>query len=240
MLRVQTDVYSPFMHFVAKQVVKAYQGRGAHNPDLDPAVALLKSWNGQMHADLAAPYLVTLIYQHLRRSIAENASTAQEVEYAFNLAPSVVERMLNERPAGWFDDYDSLLLRALADAREEGTKQQGHDVNRWRYGAYLRISLNKPVIHQVPILGKYFDIGPIAMSGATTTVKQTSMTLMPSMRFNADLSNWDQSLFNLPIGQSGMILSGHYKDQWDAYMAGQSFRMEFDKVEAKSTVTFRP
>jgi acyl-homoserine lactone acylase PvdQ len=92
----------------------------------------------------------------------------------------------------------------------------------------------------VPILGKYFDIGPIAMSGATTTVKQTSMTLMPSMRFNADLSNWDQSLFNLPIGQSGMILSGHYKDQWDAYMAGQSFPMEFDKVEAKSTVTFRP
>ncbi|HJZ95505.1 MAG TPA: penicillin acylase family protein [Candidatus Solibacter sp.] len=240
MLRVQTDVYSPFMHFVAKQVVKAYEGRGAHNPDLDPAVALLKSWNGQMHADLAAPYLVTLIYQHLRRSIAENASTAQEVEYAFNLAPSVVERMLNERPAGWFDDYDSLLLRALADAREEGTKQQGHDVNRWRYGAYLRISLNKPVIHQVPILGKYFDIGPIAMSGATTTVKQTSMTLMPSMRFNADLANWDQSLFNLPIGQSGMILSGHYKDQWDAYMAGQSFPMEFDKVEAKSTVTFRP
>jgi penicillin amidase len=240
MLRVQTDIYSPFMHFVARQVVAAYDKRGAHNPDLDPAIALLRSWNGQMRKDLAAPFLVTLIYQHLRRTIAENASSAQGVEYAFNLAPTVVERMLRERPAGWFDDYDALLLRTLVDAAEEGSKQQGHDVNRWAYGALLRITMNKPVIHQIPLVGKYFDIGPIPMSGATTTVKQTSATLMPSMRFNADLADWDQSFFNLPLGQSGQIFSSHYKDQWNDYLAGRSYPMQFGKIDTKSTLTFRP
>jgi len=240
MLRVQTDIYSPFLQFVARQVVAAYERRGAHNADLDPAIALLKSWNGQVRKDLGAPYIATLIYQHIRRSIAENASSAQGAEYAFNLAPVVVERMLKEHPAGWFDDYDAMLLRALVDANEEAGKQQGHDAKRWAYGAWLTISINKPVIHQIPVVGKYFDIGPIPMSGATTTVKQTSATLMPSMRFNADLSDWDKSLLNLPLGQSGEIFSSHYKDQWDAYLAGRSYPMQFGKVAAKSTLTVRP
>jgi penicillin amidase len=240
MLKVQTDVYSPFLHFVAQQTVAAYDKRGMRNSDLDPVIALLRSWNGQVRKDLGAPFLATLLYQQVRRTFAQKASTAQGVEYAFNLAPVVVERMLRERPAGWFDDYDAMLLRALADSVEQAYKQQGHDVNRWAYGAFLRVSINKPVIHQIPVVGKYFDIGPIPMSGATTTVKQTSATLMPSMRFNADLADWEQSQFNLPIGQSGQIVSSHYKDQWDAYISGRSFPMEFGKVDAKSTLTFRP
>ena len=78
------------------------------------------------------------------------------------------------------------------------------------------------------------------MSGATTTVKQTSMTLMPSMRMTVDFSDWEQSLFNIPVGQSGQVLSGHYRDQWEDYLAGRSYRMEFGKVDAKSTVEFVP
>jgi penicillin amidase len=240
MLPVQIDIYSPFMHFLAGQVVAAYQKRNPHNPGLDAAANELRGWNGQMYKDLAAPYLITLIYQNVRRAVAENASSAQGVEYSFNLAPVVVERILRERPAGWFNDYDTMLLRSLADSVEEGSKAQGHDVSRWHYGAYLRIAINKPVIHQLPFIGKYFDIGPVPMSGATTTVKQTSMTLMPSMRMTADLADWDRSQLNLPIGQSGQILSGHYKDQWDDYLAGRSYPMQFQKVDAKSTLEFRP
>ena len=49
----------------------------------------------------------------------ENASSASDVVYEFNLAPVAVEKLLRERPAGWFDDYDEMLLRALVDAVEE-------------------------------------------------------------------------------------------------------------------------
>ncbi len=41
------------------------------------------------------------------------------------MARAVVERLLRERPAGWFGDYDEMLLRALADAVEEGKRMQG-------------------------------------------------------------------------------------------------------------------
>ena len=92
---------------------------------------------------------------------------------------------------------------------------QGPDIKQWQYGAYLRIAIDNPVIHQVPIVGKYFDIGPVPMSGATSTVKQTTRTLAPSMRMDADLGDWDRSLLNVQIGQSGQIFSSHYKDEWD-------------------------
>jgi penicillin amidase len=240
LLAVQKDIYSAFSHFLAGQLVGAYQERNAHNPGLDGAVDLLRAWNGQMDKDMAAPFLVTLAYQHVRRAVAENASAATGLAYEFNLAPVVIERLLRERPAGWFGDYDEMLLRALADAVEEGRRMQGRDPKRWHYGDYLRIAINHPVLHEVPLAGKYFDIGPVPMSGSTTTVKQTSRTVAPSMRMNADLGDWERSLFNIPIGQSGQILSSHYKDQWADYYNARSYPMQFGKVEATSTLRFQP
>ena len=101
-------------------------------------MALLRGWNGQMDRDLAAPLLMTLVYQRVRTSIAEQAAPGKGPAYEFNLAPVVVERLLRERPDGWFPDYDDMLLRALAEAVEEGMRMQGREIARWQYGAYLR------------------------------------------------------------------------------------------------------
>ena len=100
--------------------------------------------------------------------------------------------------------------------------------------------IKHPVGSQLPLVGTYFNIGPVEMSGSSTTIKQTSRLLGPSMRFVADLANWDGSLNNIDIGQSGQILSRHYKDQWDAYYVGRSFPMQFDKVDAKDTLVVDP
>ena len=78
------------------------------------------------------------------------------------------------------------------------------------------------------------------MSGASTTVKQLTRRLGPSMRMTADLSDWDRSLLNVTIGQSGQILSSHYKDQWADYYNARSYPMQFGKVDATSTVVFNP
>jgi penicillin amidase len=93
---------------------------------------------------------------------------------------------------------------------------------------------------ELPLLASYFNVGPVAMSGSSTTIKQTTLRLGPSMRFVADLSNWEQSLNNITIGESGQFLSPHYKDQWGAYYVGRSFPMQFGKVEAKETLVIEP
>jgi len=249
LLAVQKDVYSAFLHFVARQTIAAYDRRHSQNPGLDTAVALLRNWNGQMETKLAAPFLATLIFQHIRTSMVELASPGKSPVYDLPFSTAVVERLLRDRPQGWFRDYDSMLLRALVDAVDEGTRIQGRDPSRWQYGVVSRIVINHPVMHQVtnspyvrwiPGAANAFDIGPVPMSGWQTTVKQFTAKVAPSMRMDADLGDWERSLLNVPIGESGQILSSHYRDQWDAYYTGRSFPMQFGKVESKSTLVFRP
>jgi penicillin G amidase len=80
----------------------------------------------------------------------------------------------------------------------------------------------------------------LPMSGSGTSVKQTTRTLLPSMRMTAEPGDWDRSLLNELTGQSGQILSRHYRDQWPDYYAGRSYPMQFEHIEAKSTLHLQP
>lgn len=240
MIAVQKDVYSAFDRFVAGQLIAAYERRRAHSPELDQVTGLLKGWNGQMDKDLAAPFITTLAYQHIRTAAVERAAPGKSLAYDQEVAPAVVEKLLRERPAGWFADYDSMLLTALADAVEEGKRIQGNDIAKWQYGRYLRIQIDHPVTHQIPWVGKYFDIGPVPMSGSGTTVKQTTRKLAPSMRMTADPADWERSFLNIVTGESGQVLSFHYRDQWGDWYNATTYPMPFRDVKAKSTLTFRP
>ncbi len=240
MLEVQKDVYSMFSHFLAQQIVAAWDARKATNPALSEAVDLLRSWNGQMEKGTAAPMVVTLVFQQLRKAVAERASKGMGQTYEFAMAPSVLEKLLRERPKDWFPDYNHLLMKCFADAVEEGAKIQGSKVSRWDYGQYNSLKLAHPVGGQLPLIGSYFNIGPVSMSGSSTTIKQTTKRMGPSMRMVVDLGNLDGSLQNITIGESGHRLSWHYKDQWRAYYGATSFPMQFDKVDAKQTLVVNP
>ncbi|MCS7024679.1 MAG: penicillin acylase family protein [Bryobacteraceae bacterium] len=239
-LSIQMDVYSAFSHFLAQQVSAAYEKRGRGNPAWAPAVQALRSWDGQMRAGSAAPLIVTLLYQHLRRAVAEKAAPGHGANYDLQIAPAVTEQILRNRPADWFDDYDQLLLRCLADALEEGKKMQGDRIEAWDYGRFNQLTFSHPVVGRIPWVGRYFNLGPAPMDGSSTTVRQTTRRLGPSMRFVADLSNWEASLHNITIGQSGQLLSSHFSDQWKAYYSGSSFSMHFREIPQKNILRVEP
>ena len=203
MLEVQKDVYSGFSQFLAQQVVAAWDARKATNPALKEAVDLLRSWNGQMEKGTAAPMVVTLVFQQLRKAAAERAAPGSGQTYDFGMAPSVLEKLLRERPAGWFPDYNATIMKCFADAIEEGAKMQGSKVSRWDYGQYNALKMSHPVGGQLPLIGSYFNIGPVPMSGSSTTIKQTTRRMGPSMRMIVDLANLDHSMQNITVGESG-------------------------------------
>ncbi len=236
MLAVEKDVYSAFSHFLSRQVVEAYDRKKPAKADLKSAVDVLRSWNGQMEKGTPAPLLMTLVYQHLHDMVANRASPGKADVYGPQMAPAVIEQILRAGARGWFANKDDALMQALAAAYEEGRKAQGGDVNRWDYGRANELTIKHPVGGELPLLASYFNIGPVEMSGSSTTIKQTTTRLGPSMRFVADLSDWDHSLNNITIGESGQFLSRHYKDQWDAYYAARSFPMQFGNVEAKDVL----
>lgn len=238
MVTIQKDVYSPFLHRLAQRTVKAWDAKPAQNSK--EAVEQLRTWNGQMEKGIAAPLIATLLYDELRRAIAEYVAPGSGSEYGARNAAPVIERLLDERPSGWFPNYDDLLVNSLAKAIQQGEKIQGSNVARWDYGQSVSLTLQNPVLGQIPWIGAYFNVGPVAMSGSSTSVKQLLGRVGPSYRMVVDLANLDGSLANLTLGQSGHFLSPHYKDQFDAFYNGTSFPMQYQKVTAEDTLVVKP
>ena len=230
MIALEKDVYSPLLHRLAWQFVSA-AGPRANNDELKAAVELLRIWNGQMEKGTATPMIALLGYQKLHQMLAERATPGKAQLYTSSMAGEVIERLVVERPQAWFKDWDQVLTKALSDALEEGRKSQGGNVKAWDYGQFNELEIKNPVVGQIFYVGKYFNIGPVPMSGSSTSIKQTTRRLGPSMRFIGTPGNWDQSLLNLTIGESGQILSSHYKDQWDAYYGATPIPMPWSRVE---------
>ena len=241
MLTIEKDVYSAFAHFFAGQIVAAWNKNPNGSTQIRSAIDLLRSWDGQMEVGSAAAMIAMLAYDDFRNAMAERAARGRAPAFESSmLAPEVVEKLLRERPMGWFSDYDSLLLKSLANAIERGARLQGSRLSRWNYGKYNQLKVENPVLGHLPLVGKYFNLGPALMSGSPTTIKQISRRLGPSLRIVTDLGDLDRSLQNTTMGESANPLSGHYSDQWSAYYNGHSFPMEFDKVIAKQVLTVNP
>jgi penicillin G amidase len=240
MLSVQKDVYSGYLSFLAQQAVEAWDKHPNSSAQMRAAADLLRNWNGQTEKKSAAPLLATLLDAELRKAAAKAASPGAQDEYASRLAPVVIEKLLRERPAGWFKSYDDLLIDSLASAVSAGEKLQGSNIAAWDYGQTIELHLVHPVGGELPVIGRYFNIGPVPMSGSSSSIKQTAQRLGPSLRMVIDLSNLDQSQADIVTGESGHVLSKHYKDQWGAYYGGTSFPMQFDKIDAKDTLVVNP
>jgi penicillin G amidase len=240
-LTVQKDVYSAYDRFLANQIRAAIRQKNASQ--WNEVADILGRWNGQMDKGAAAPAITQLTHRQMGQRLV-SALLPEKVASEITLTPrpQVLERLLRERPSGWVseDDWNGWLLSALSAGMEEGRKTQGSRVASWRWGRMMQWKITHPVGKQFPFVDRFFDIGPVEMSGSGTTVKQTTIVLGPSERMAVDTGNWDASLQNLPAGESGFVASPHYRDQWNAYYAGKSFPMQFEHVTALDTLQVRP
>lgn len=243
MLAIQKDVYSAYDHFLARQTVAAYGKKGSKDEFVRDSIPVLRSWDGQMDKDKAAPMMMEFLSEGLRRSLVRLDLQPGRQNTPLNVLPQreVVQSLLASRPGGWVanNDWDAWLLSNFSAALQQGRQRQGSRITNWRWGRLLQWTLAHPVGKELPFVSGYFDIGPIPMSGSGTTVKQTTPTLGPSERMVVDLGDLDKSVQNLPTGESGFVASGHYKDEWAAYYVGKSFPMEFNNVQAKNVLRVR-
>ncbi len=258
---VQKDVYSAFHHHLAKQLAQAAAKRNAAREGFAEARTLLEQWNGQMEVGQAAPMIVSLAYQHLRRTILGRAGANGELETQF--AAWVMEDLLNRRPRDWFPDFDQVLVEALVAALEEGAKTQGKNPRYWDYGRYSLIQVSNPVLApavnvgrflarpglplqswieriRLPFIDNYVQAGPYPLSGGSLTVKQVSSRVGAAFRFIADTADWDRSYFTITLGQSGHVFSRHGRDYWNRYYNGEPVPLPYKNFRANDHMRVRP
>jgi penicillin amidase len=176
----------------------------------------LESWDGMMSADSRTAVVVSQMRVAFRQRIL-SAAIGPDLAKIYNWpqADVLIDRLASEQPGEWlpkeFATYADLFKASYEDARQTLTKNLGADESKWSWGAQTKARFTHPLA-AAPLIGAQFTIAPFPQNGSGGTVNVGSAV---SMRFIADPSNWDKSQHGIPLGQSGLPSSPHWKDQLD-------------------------
>ena len=151
-------------------------------------------------------------------------------------------KQLSERHA------KKLLRKSLADALTYLEEKFGNDLTNWQWGSLHKVTFKHAFSGNFSPLDNYINIGPNEIGGDGTTIFNTEYpfaesieefsmfrhnefdnVLGPSMRFVYDFANPDEFYLILTTGQSGNVMSAHYKDQNPLWLKGKYMKIKTDE-----------
>jgi penicillin amidase len=242
MLRVQIDIHSMEDQTLAKYLVKAGAARPPKDPEVQYALGLLRSYDGEARRDSAATLISEQTRQALFARILKPKLGDNLAGYSWPMASTFLENVLSGRPARWLPpgdaDFDETLMRALESAVAEIPKVVGRsEHSAWNWGQTLPLTFYHPLGRGSAFLGRFFNVGPFPQAGTATTINANGRGSGPSMRMIVDMADFDGSALNITLGESGQVTSPYYRDQFEVWYTGQSFPMLFsDSAVARGTV----
>lgn len=242
--KYQTDFYSPYAKEIAGYIEPAFKGINIKDNNMRDALSLIAKWDHTMNAQSQIPSIYAYFYQNLLKNIfVDEMGTQLFDEFIFmsNIPYRVVQKLLLENNSTWFDDVntsqvegrDVIIRKSFADALNELEKLYGKDMQAWQWGEIHKLTFKHFFHGQSSLFDDFGDIGEFNMGGDGTTVFNTEFSfnkpfetiLGPSMRFIYDFAAPDEFNFILPTGQSGHVLSPHYKDMTESWLRGNIIKM---------------
>jgi len=238
----------------------AYQGVLKNVEPLDKASEaakeLLLDWNAEMDADLAQPTIYSAMRDALLKEVLENNLTENLANDAWHPADRGLGSFTNRlkaRLVAMIDQNETSLLpegdtwpTAVARALSKGVatlaERLGDDMNQWQW-KYVHVARPKHNLSAAyPELAELLDPPAIPTSGDGDTPLQggyssaapATVTSLSVARYAYDPSNWDDSLWVVPLGSSGHPGSHHYADQSETWRQVKMIPMgyDWDRIEA--------
>lgn len=193
----------------------------------------LLDWNAEMAPESKAAVLFVL----LRRALFEELFGDElegDLEALASLYPIVynaLQEVVRSGRSSFWDDVRSVgietpaaiwsraLRRALAE-REAG---------EWRrFDGFQRLVFPH-AFHSVPVIGRWFDVGPVGVGGGSDTLNVMKSALfdprrplfIPSYRVVMTPGDWGAVRGGQPLGQSGHRFSPYRDDQLSGWLRGE-------------------
>jgi penicillin amidase len=217
------------------------------------ALQLLSGWDASMSAERAEPLIVWAWWREFSRAIYGD-ELGEALRGNWLARAQVLTAVLEDRDgqARWCDDVrtraaescDAVLAAALEAALADLRERYGRDMMAWRWGAAHEARHEHRPFGRVRSLARWFDISvPTPGDAYTVNVGRNRMedearpyanTHAASLRAIYDLSALDNSLYIHSTGQSGNLLSAHYKSFSEAWSRVEYIPMVADrgKIEA--------
>lgn len=176
----------------------------------------------------------------------------------------VVAALLESPRDPWWDDVttdrveerDDVLRSAMLEARDELTRRQAREADRWTWGHVHQLFLASPGLLgdgvALDLARRVVEPDPWEVGGGPGAVDATGwdaargfeVTTTPSMRMVVSLADWDDSRWVALTGVSGHPTSSHYTDQTDLLVRGETLPFLFSPgavaEAADSELTLRP
>jgi penicillin amidase len=238
--RIQADVTSLAMRELLPKMLAARPRSEAARKALEQ----LARWDGAMAPERAEPLIAWAWWRELARAVY-----ADELGDAFR--PNWTSRAVfmsgvlsgDAREARWCDDVrtpavescEEMLAVSLEAALADLRQRFGEDASRWRWGeAHRALHVHRPFGRQ-PLLARLFDISVDSPGDPyTVNVGRNNMNdednpfanrHAASLRAIYDLSDLEKSLFIHSGGQSGNVLSSHYRAFAEAWAKNEYIPM---------------
>jgi len=241
MLAIQTDITSEFERFFSDRFVYAVDHAKNSSERVRQAAEIMRGWDGRMEKNSSAATIAYWSRRNLMKLLLAPRMGEDFINYDWGLSGPALENIITHRPPRWlpqgYSSYDDVLVAAVAKTVD--SERAPRDLKNWHWGDQLPVQVQHPLFASIPVLSRFSGTGSHPQSGSGSTVKQVGSDFGPSERLTVDFSNLDQSTLNIVIGQSGHLLSPHYKDQFAAWYQGSTFLLPFSEAAVDKNAEHR-
>ncbi len=228
-------------------------------PDLERhggrTAAILRTWDARVVADGLAPYLAARLALELEDAVG--GDEAYEVGLDRSAFGNVeLQRLLaGGMSEAWWDDVRTLEHETRASVIAAVLDRLDAERPSRTWGEVHQVLFRHPLAATPLVgrlIGRVWSRGPFSVGGDGSTIdaqywsrrRPFEVTAVPSLRFVAEVGDWDHAVMVLPMGQSGHPWSPFYDDELDAWLAVKPILLPFGRgaVEraARSRLVLRP
>lgn len=217
-LAIQGDTYSYPDAIFAAEVMKLAAPLMTTSAEWRDLGENLDGWDGYSSSDSTVMPLVTEMRKAFRKHMLSGALGIELARlYEWRNEGTFLDKLITERPVGWlperFLSYESIVLACFNEARSALSNELGSDSKDWTWGRLGQIRFPHPLEKLGSVGARFAGSGfPQNTGGSMPTVNAGSRV---SMRFVADLSDWESTRLCIPLGESGDPSSAHREDQLD-------------------------
>jgi len=213
------------------------------------AARILEAWDRRMDAGSRGALLWALFLRELGRRVGGDEAEAAGLAASPIGGGELLRLLTGGLDPAWWDDGRTAEVETARDIVAAALAAAARQAAGMRWGERHRVFF-RHALGGVPILGAALNVGPFPAPGAGPCLNATAysgggegfdVVSLPSLRFVADLADWDRSVFTLPLGQSGHFLSRHADDQTADWLAGRVHPMPWSAaaVRAAAVATWR-
>ncbi len=225
---IQHDIYNQPLALIARSIV-------ADGSVSAETLAVLRDWDGKMAVDSRGAVLANEMRNCISNKIADNNKPVP----SFLINQRIVELAIREKLTQWLPagvkTYGELYKQCDGSVRADlgASKTYGSDPSGWVWGKTFVSRFPHPLA-SVPFIGGQFATPIVAIPGSRDTPNVGSSV---SMRLITTPGNWDATRHVIPLGQSGVPSSPHFRDQFDLWKDGTPAILPYSKAAIEKAAT---